>query len=155
MMDEREKIKSSDILSWFDWMDWNLNFSFFFFIHSLVVRDQKTWQTEKKKKNEKADVDTIVLIKYLYNKFLSHSLRVCSGTREKNTIAMLLLNSPCMNSYHPHVDLLNKKRLSNLSRWWKLIRFLSTLFFSLYSLYVWHVHWTYIVYCVLIVIVVL
>ncbi len=62
-------------------------------------------------------------------------LRVCSDTREKNTIAMLVLNSPCMNSYRLQRDLLNKKRLSNLSRWWKLIRFLSSFFFSsFYSL---------------------
>jgi hypothetical protein len=85
MMDEREKIKSSDILSQFDWMDRNLNFSFFFPIHSLVVRRrQQNWQIERKNEREREDADTIVLIKYLYNILLSYEFASMFGhKREK------------------------------------------------------------------------
>ncbi len=103
MMDEREKIQSPNVLSRFDSIERNLNF--FFLFHSFIgIAPSKKLKDKKKKKNEKTDADTIVLIKYLYNIFLSYGLRVCSDTREKNTIAVLVLNSPCMNSYHPHID---------------------------------------------------
>lgn len=113
------------------WLNGQESKFFFFLSYSFVSSaSSSTKLTDREEEWERERMLTPSSSSSTYTTyFWAMSLRACSDTREKNTIAILVLNSPCMNSYHPHIGLLNKKRLSNLSRWWKLIHFLSTLFF--------------------------
>jgi hypothetical protein len=96
-------------------MDRNLNFSFFSLIRSFIVWHQKKLIDRKEERERERGCrhrrPHQVLIQHISELWFVRMF----GHRGENTIAMLVLNSPCMNSHHPHIDLLNKKRLSNLS----------------------------------------